>query len=60
MLPGVPPTERRVKIPLVVVGFRDGKIASEHIYRDQASVLVQVGLLNPDTLPLRVRRAHRR
>jgi carboxymethylenebutenolidase len=33
MLPGVPPTERRVEIPIVVVvGFRDGKIASEHIY----------------------------
>jgi len=62
MLPGVPSTERRVEIPLVVVvGFRDGKIASEHIYWDQASVLVQIGLLNPDTLPvLRVRRAHRR
>jgi carboxymethylenebutenolidase len=35
----------------LVVGFRDGKIASEHIYWDQASVLVQVELLDPDTLP---------
>ncbi len=53
MLPGVPPTGKRVEIPIVVVvGFRDGKIASEHIYWDQASVLVQVGLLDPDTLPV--------
>ena len=53
MLPGVPPTQRRVEIPIVVVvGYRDGKIASEHVYWDQASVLVQVGLLAPDTLPV--------
>ncbi len=53
MLPGIPPTGRRVEVPLVVVvEFKDGKIASEHIYWDQASVLVQVGLLNPDTLPV--------
>jgi carboxymethylenebutenolidase len=53
MLPGIPPTGRRVKIPLiVVVGFKNGKIASEHIYWDQASVLVQVGLLDPNVLPV--------
>ena len=53
MLPGIPPTGRRVEIPVVVVvEFRDGKIASEHIYWDQASVLVQVGLLDPDVLPV--------
>ncbi len=53
MLPGIPPTGRRVEIPVVVVvEFRDGKIASEHIYWDQASVLVQVGLLAPDVLPV--------
>src|SRR5215218_9384988 len=45
MLPGAPPTGKRVEAPTVaVVEFRDGKIASEHIYWDQASVLVQVGL----------------
>jgi carboxymethylenebutenolidase len=53
MLPGIPPTGKRVEIPvIVVVEFRDGKIASEHIYWDQASVLVQVGLLNANTLPV--------
>ena len=53
MLPGIQPTGKRVEIPLVVVvGFKDGKIASEHIYWDQASVLVQVGLLDPGSLPV--------
>ena len=53
MLPGVPHTGRRVEIPLVVViHFRDGKLAHEHIYWDQASVLVQLGLLDAKTLPV--------
>ena len=53
MLPGVPPTGRRVEIPLVaIVRFVDGKVAHEHIYWDQASVLVQVGLLDPKGLPV--------
>lgn len=53
MLPGIPPTGRRVEVPVaVVVHFRDGKIASEHIYWDQASVLVQVGLIDPERLPV--------
>ncbi len=53
MLPGIKPTGRRVEIPLVaIVRFRDGKVAHEHIYWDQASVLVQVGLLDPADLPV--------
>lgn len=53
MLPGVEPTGKRVEIPLVaIVKFRNGKIAHEHIYWDQASVLVQLGLLNPAGLPV--------
>jgi carboxymethylenebutenolidase len=53
MLPGVPPTGKRVEAPTVaIVEFRDGKIASEHIYWDQASVLVQVGLLDAGSLPV--------
>jgi carboxymethylenebutenolidase len=47
ILPGVSPTGRRVELPTVVVVQFDGdKIAHEHIYWDQASVLVQVGLLD--------------
>ena len=53
MLPGVPPTGKRVEVPLVViVRFREGKLAHEHIYWDQASVLVQIGLLDR-SLPVR-------
>ncbi len=53
MLPGIAPTGRRVEVPLVaVVKFRDGKIAHEHIHWDQASVLVQIGMLDPRGLPV--------
>ena len=53
MMPGIPPTGKFVEVPLVVVvGFRDGKIAYERIYWDQAGLLVQVGLLDPHTLPV--------
>jgi carboxymethylenebutenolidase len=53
MLPGIPPTGRRVEVPLVaIVHFRDGKLAHEHIYWDQASVLVQIGVLDPAGLPV--------
>jgi len=53
MLPGVPPTNRHVEVPLVaIVRFRNGKLAHEHIYWDQASVLKQLGLLNDPSLPV--------
>jgi len=53
MLPGVAPTGKRVECALVViVHFREGKLAHEHIYWDQASVLVQLGLLDPSKLPV--------
>ncbi len=53
MLPGIKPTGKRVEIPLVaVIHFVDGKLAHEHIYWDQASVLVQIGLLDPTGLPV--------
>lgn len=53
LLPNVPPTGRRIEMALaVVVGFEDGLISSEHIYWDQASVLVQAGLLDPAGLPI--------
>ena len=53
MLPRVPPTGRYVELPhVVVMKFKDGKISHEHIYWDQASVLVQIGLLDPKLLPM--------
>jgi carboxymethylenebutenolidase len=53
MLPGVAPTGKPVEIAVaVVVGFKDGKISHEHIFWDQASVLVQIGLIYPKGLPV--------
>ncbi len=53
LLPGLEPTGRYVEIATVaIVHFKDGKIASEHIYWDQASVLVQLGLLDPSGVPV--------
>jgi len=53
MLPGVAPTGKRVECATVaVITFRDGKLFSEHIYWDQASVLVQIGLLDSSVLPV--------
>ena len=53
MLPRVEPTGKHVKVALVViVHFRDGKLAHEHIYWDQASVLAQLGLIDATALPV--------
>ena len=53
ILPGVEPTGRRVEaVFVVIVGFEDDKVAYEHILWDQASVLVQLGLLDPKGLPV--------
>jgi carboxymethylenebutenolidase len=53
MLPGIPPTGRRVEVPTIVVVQTDGdRIVCERIYWDQASVLVQLGLLDPSRLPV--------
>jgi carboxymethylenebutenolidase len=53
MLPGIAPTNKRVDIGLVaIVRFRDGKLAHEHIYWDQASVLKQIGLITDEALPV--------
>jgi carboxymethylenebutenolidase len=53
MLPGIAPTGRKVEVALVViVRFRDGKLAHEHIYWDQASVLAQLGLIDMAGLPV--------
>ncbi|KAI0188658.1 hypothetical protein EV127DRAFT_433981 [Xylaria flabelliformis] len=52
ILPGVPPTNRRVEVVVIsIVTLRGGKLYHEHVYWDQASVLVQVGLLDPKLIP---------
>jgi carboxymethylenebutenolidase len=53
VLPGVAPTGRYVELPVVVVmGFDGDKVAYEHIYWDQGSLLAQVGLIDPGELPV--------
>lgn len=53
MLPGIAPTGRKVELPMLgVVRFRGDKLCHEHIYWDQASALVQVGVLDPAGLPV--------
>lgn len=53
MLPGIEPTGKRVELAAVVIVDFDGdKLVQEQIYWDQASVLVQLGLIDPDTLPV--------
>jgi carboxymethylenebutenolidase len=50
--PGIEPTGSRLAVPHVgIIAFEHGKISSEHIYWDQATVLVQMGLLN-NNLPV--------
>lgn len=52
ILPGVPPTGRTVEIVIVnIVTIRGGEIVHKNVYWDQASVLVQVGLLDPKLVP---------
>jgi hypothetical protein len=52
ILPEVPPTDKKVEITMVsIVGVRGGKLTHENVYWDQASVLLQVGLLNPENVP---------
>jgi carboxymethylenebutenolidase len=53
LLPGLAPTGKYFEIPmLAVICFRGDKLYNEHIYWDQASVLVQIGALDPTGLPV--------
>ncbi|KAI1852675.1 hypothetical protein JX265_003164 [Neoarthrinium moseri] len=56
ILPGVPPTNKTVEIMIIsIVTLRGGKVYHERIYWDQASVLTQVGLLNPNLVPKKMK-----
>ena len=53
MLPDIAPTGKKVEVAFaVIVGIRDDRISHEHIYWDQATVLAQIGLLDPTGLPV--------
>ncbi|MFL6396308.1 MAG: ester cyclase [Nitrososphaeraceae archaeon] len=54
LIPGIAPTGKYVELPhVVVMKFVDNKIAHEHIYWDQASLLAQIGLLDANNLPVK-------
>jgi carboxymethylenebutenolidase len=54
LIPGVRPTGKYVELPhVVVMKFVGNKIAHEHIYWDQASILAQIGLLDTNSLPVK-------
>jgi carboxymethylenebutenolidase len=53
LLPGIKPTGKQLEIATVVIAkFRGDKLYHEHIYWDQASLLVQLGLIDPQSLPV--------
>ncbi|HTY55841.1 MAG TPA: dienelactone hydrolase family protein [Candidatus Binataceae bacterium] len=53
LLPGIAPTGKYLEIPTIaVVKFRGDKLCNEHIYWDQATALVQIGVLDPKGLPV--------
>lgn len=57
ILPGIPPTNKHVEIMMVsIVCVKAGRLFHEHVYWDQASVLVQVGLLDPKVVPEAMRK----
>jgi carboxymethylenebutenolidase len=54
MIPGVPPTGKRVEFAVTgVIGFENGKVAYEHLYWDHATVMVQLGLIDPAKVPVK-------
>jgi carboxymethylenebutenolidase len=53
LLPGIAPTGKRVAIPMIIIfTFKGDKVESKRLYWDQASMLMQLGLLEPGGLPI--------
>ena len=53
LIPGIPATGKFVEIPMLgVIKFRGPKLCHEHIYWDQASILLQLGVLDATGLPI--------
>jgi carboxymethylenebutenolidase len=53
LVPGIAPTGKRVAIPLIIIfTFQGDKVESERLYWEQASMLMQLGLLEPGGLPI--------
>ena len=53
VMPGVPPTGKRIEFAMVVVVYTEGdKISAENLYWDSATILKQAGLLPDSKLPV--------
>jgi carboxymethylenebutenolidase len=53
VLPGIPPTGKRIEFAMVVVVYtEDGKISAENLYWDNATILRQAGRLPDPALPV--------
>jgi carboxymethylenebutenolidase len=60
LAPGIAATGRRLQVPHVgIIAFQDGKISTEHIYWDQATVLLQLGVLRGNLPALGAEQADR-
>lgn len=56
ILPGVPATHKVVTVPVVsIVCIRGNRLEHEHVYWDQASVLVQIGAISAEDVPQALR-----
>jgi carboxymethylenebutenolidase len=54
MIPGVPTTGKRIEVAVVgIIKFENGKVANEHLYWDHASVLAQLGIIDPSKVPVK-------
>ena len=52
-MPDIAPTGKQVAIPLIIIfTFQGEKVESERLYWDQASMLMQLGVLDPGGLPI--------
>lgn len=50
----MPATGKPVEVAVLgIIQFENGKISSEHLYWDHASVLAQVGVIDPAKLPVK-------
>ena len=53
LAPGIAPTGNFVVLPVTaIIEFERDKIAHEHLYFDQATLLIQLGVLQPSAVPM--------
>jgi carboxymethylenebutenolidase len=53
VLPGIPPTGKRIEFAMAVVVYTEGdRISAENLYWDSATILKQAGLITDPKLPI--------